>query len=545
MNAAQTSRLAALFPGIRPIDWLSRRASALVARRLLRRGSALWAAEPLRIQEAIDKVERAWALGRDPAVAIQLATMYDKANRHDDALVVLRQAHADDPHHALVRHHAAITLLRHGAPDDIRTFFEGVLEVDAADAFAHFVLRLLDSFDGWADAIVRSIEGGRDGRQPFVMALPVWGEGYVDYLLRYLCATLLSPGNLPAMAASHDVHIALFATEEVETALRRDPLFARLQRHATVDVVHYGRELVDYPALMEACYGAEPVFYSQNSLAFYYERNCKFALMSCAHYVALAAGRRAGALVSCLIADAVLNDGALPRMAELMEGADALLIHAVQMPGVTVRPLLEQRYRQPDGTLCLPTDGCARLYVEHMPPGNFADASRRLDPPLRIAWRVGPAGVLVHGNHYHPFCLRPAAFAHPLRFSTDPVDSRFLDRTSLAPDRLHLVADASITCFSIDDDPILQQLGEPAALSAPMFSLWLWGYWGRLRGLLFRAPIRYGEASPEAWREAETEAAAVVESIVAGAAAMEAGHRRRRSWAPASRRLCEARQSGK
>ena len=29
---------------------------------------------------------------RDPEIAIQLATMYDRANRNDDALVVLREA---------------------------------------------------------------------------------------------------------------------------------------------------------------------------------------------------------------------------------------------------------------------------------------------------------------------------------------------------------------------------------------------------------------------------------------------------------------------
>ncbi|WP_421999514.1 tetratricopeptide repeat protein [Reyranella sp.] len=545
MSAAERSRLADLFPGSRPIDWLSRRASALVAGRLLRDGSALWAAEPLRVQEAIDKVERAWGLGRDPAVAIQLATMYDKANRHDDALTVLREAHADDPRHALVRHHAAITLLRHGRPDDVRAFFDSVLEVDPDDAFARFIVRLLDGYDGWVDRIAAAIEGRRSARRPFVLALPVWGEAHGSYFLRYLCATLLSPGNLPAMAAGHDVHVVLFTTEEVEKSLHADPLFDRLLQHATVDVVHYGRELVDYPALMEACYGQQPVFYSQESLAFYYARNCKFALMSCAHYAALAAGRRTDALVSCLIADAVLSDGALPRMAGLMATADAVLVHAVQMPGTSVRPLLEERFRQPDGTLCLTSESCERLYVEHIPAGNFADAERRLDPPLRVAWRVGEQGLLVHGNHYHPFCLRPASFDHPLRLTIDPVDSRFLDRTSLQASRIHLVTDASIACFSIDDDPILEPPGAASSLSVPMASLWLWGYWGRLRGWLFRSPIRFGDAPPEAWRQAETEAAALIGDIVEGASAMEAGRPRRSSWSLSSRWLCEARRSGK
>ena len=64
----------------------------IAAKGLLREGSALWSAEPHRVREAIDKVEQAWALTRDPEIAIQLATMYDRANRNEDALVVLRQA---------------------------------------------------------------------------------------------------------------------------------------------------------------------------------------------------------------------------------------------------------------------------------------------------------------------------------------------------------------------------------------------------------------------------------------------------------------------
>jgi hypothetical protein len=166
---------------------------------------------------------------------------------------------------------------------------------------------------------------------------------------------------------------------------------------------------------MQACYGHEKVHYSQNSLAFYYERNCKFALMSCAHYVALSAGRATDAFVSCLVADLALNDGALLAMATRMSAADAVLAHAIQMRGKILRPLLEHQFRDADGILRLSSESCARLVIEHIPADNFADAGRSIDPPLRIAWRVGDDGLLIHGNHYHPFLLRPKAFDHPLR----------------------------------------------------------------------------------------------------------------------------------
>ena len=167
---------------------LGSRATDFVAAQLWREGSALWSAEPHRVQEAIDKVEQAWAMTRDPEIAIQLATMYDRANRNDDALVVLREAFRRNPDHALLRHHAAITLLRHGTPGDIRDFFESVLEVDAQDAFARFVMTLLDRYDAWVAQLASSIDRKRDGRQPFVITLPVWGETPSAYCERFFCA---------------------------------------------------------------------------------------------------------------------------------------------------------------------------------------------------------------------------------------------------------------------------------------------------------------------------------------------------------------------
>jgi hypothetical protein len=405
-----------------------------------------------------------------------------------------------------------------------------VLEVDAQDAFARFVVTLLDRYDAWVEQLASSIDRKRDGRQPFLISLPVWGETHSAYCVRFFCASLLSPNNLPALASNHSVHIAVFTTEESEKALRAEPLFCRLGEYATIHVVHYSADLVGYRAAMEACYGHEKVHYSTNSLAFYYERNCKFALMSCAHYVALAAGRATDAFVSCLVADLVLNDGALPAMAKRMSGADAVLAHAIQMHGKVLRPLLEQQFRGADGVLRLSTDTCTRLVIEHIPVDNLADAGRSIDPPLRIAWRVGDDGLLIHGNHYHPFLLRPKAFDHPLRLSIDPVDSRFIDRTSLDEGRIDIVQDASIVCLGVD--PILDALQDgEGAPSVPRFALWLWGYWGRLRGRLFRSPLRYGSLERrEEWERVEAAAASLVDAIVAEAARLDEANQARRSW---------------
>ena len=511
---------------------LTRAATEFVAKRLRQEANRIWAGQPHEIAKAIDRLEQAWALTRDPDMAVQLATMYDKANRNGDALVVLREAFRRDPHHALVRHHSAITLLRHGEATEIRDFFDSVIALDPDDGFARFTLSLLDRYEHWIGQLAASIETARDGRQPFIIACPVWGQPFAEHFVRYLCAGLLSTNNLPRIATRCAPHLAIFTTAETEAYLRADALFGRLSQHATIHFMRYEDEDAKFGKTMDACYGGTKVYYSKRSLAFYYARNCKFLLMSCAHYVALAAGRRTDAYVSCQVADTILNDGALDVIAEKLAGpVDAVLINSIALDGPVIRDAFDRYSRRPDGVLEITAADCTRIVVEHLPAYNFADDQGRPRIPLRMCWRVGAQAVLVHGNHYHPMGLRPRAFDHPLHLSTDPVDSRFVDRSSLRLDRVHLVQDASIVGLSIEDGPLEEQLvvGE-ASLPLEDVAFWLWGYWGRLRGALFRSPLRFGSAPPQNWREAEATASAIVDAIVARAAAFEEERQKMRSW---------------
>jgi hypothetical protein len=511
---------------------LARAATDFVAKRLHQEANRIWSEHPHEIATAIDKVEQVWALTHDPKIAVQLATMYDKANRNHDGMFVLRDAFRRHPDHALVRHHAAITLLRHGEAGDIRDFCDSVVAVDPDDAFARFTLSLLDRYETWVTQLATAIAAASHGRRPFIVACPVWGQPFADHFVRYLCAGLLSTNNLPRLAERCAAHLAIFTTAETEAYLRADAMFRRLGEHSTIHFMRYESEDVNFGQAMDACYGTTKVFYSKRPLAFYYARNCKFLLMSCAHYVALAAGRRTDAFVSCQVADTILNDGSLSLIAEKLEGsADAVLINSIALDGPVIRAAFDRYSRRPDGVLEITAADCTRIVVEHLPAYNFADEEGRPHIPLRVCWRVGPEAVLVHGNHYHPMGLRPGAFDHPLHLSTDPVDSRFVDRSSLALRRVHLAQDASIVGLSIEDGPLEEQLvvGE-SALSIEDVAFWLWGYWGRLRGALFRSPLRFGTATPEQWQAAEAKAFAVVDAVVGRASALEEGQHKRRSW---------------
>src|SRR5260370_9125134 len=118
--------------------WPWRSASTFVAKGLLKEAKRAGADDPRRIHEQIEKIEQAWTLTHDPRIAIRLATTCDRVNRNEDAPVVLREAFHRDPRHPLVRHHAAINLLRHGAEPDIRDFFPSGLKMDPECACPQF-----------------------------------------------------------------------------------------------------------------------------------------------------------------------------------------------------------------------------------------------------------------------------------------------------------------------------------------------------------------------------------------------------------------------
>lgn len=512
-------------------DWLRRYARAYLAKGLAHDGARLWQDDRLRINQAIAEVEQAWTLTHDPQAAIQLCTMYDLANRNDDALVVLREAFRRHPRHALLRHHAAITLLRHGAPGDVADFFGSVLALDPDDAFARFVQSMLDRYDGWVSDLVASIRKAPAGRQPFVICVPVWGQPFTDNFVRYCCASLLAVNNLPALARDHSVHLVIFTSRETAARLEADPLLGRLRAYATIRFMLYDDQQLGFGKAMEAHYGREPVYYSQRSLAFYYARTCKFVLMSCAHYVALAAGRLTDAMVSCYVADSLLSDGSLPRVAAILaKDADAILLNGLQLPAAVLRPLLERRFRRDDGSLQLSGKDCEALLIEHLPAYNFARPDGQAQIPLRVCWRVGDSGILAHCNHYHPVGLRPKAFAHPLRLTIDPVDSRFIDRTSIEASRLHIVQDASLVALSLEEGPLPEQLAAgDSSLSPDDLAFWLWGYWGRFRARLFQTPLRFGPRGDH-WRPVEVEAGKIIDDVVNRVLALEEDNRRRRSW---------------
>ena len=60
----------------------------------------------------------------------------------------------------------------------------------------------------------------------------VWGDQFRNYFLQYCLASLLSPGNIPALAGSRPAEFIIATTAEDWQAMRETAIFQELQRHA-------------------------------------------------------------------------------------------------------------------------------------------------------------------------------------------------------------------------------------------------------------------------------------------------------------------------
>jgi len=70
---------------------------------------------------------------------------------------------------------------------------------------------------------------------PFYILMPVWGELYVDYLLKAGLATMMSPGNIPALPNLKDSKFIFLTTEEDAERIKKTNLYSDLAKLLTVE----------------------------------------------------------------------------------------------------------------------------------------------------------------------------------------------------------------------------------------------------------------------------------------------------------------------
>ncbi len=253
----------------------------------------------------------------------------------------------------------------------------------------------------------------------FHFVMVVWGAPYIDLMVNAALPTLLSSGNLPALAdASHSEFIFYTAPAD-EEIIRAAPSVACL------------RELM--PIRFEYIDPSEPV--------------TKYALMGKAHGNAVRRARDEKAHAVVLAPDAIIADGSLRTLARLAhEGKRAVMTLGPRIAQETGFPAFQERCTgQTSSTITITPRDLVRFLMDHLHPEMqlyFVDSTRFSSYPVYCFWSMGDHGILARAFHLHPLMIDCSRIESLDALFRDTIDGQFIGNAIGRWSDIHVESDS-------------------------------------------------------------------------------------------------------
>lgn len=205
-------------------------------------------------------------------------------------------------------------------------------------------------------------------RLKFHVITNVWGERHTGLFLGMTLPNVLSQGNLPALAAAHEVRYRIYTTPADRARIEQSDAGKRLAKIAPIDF-------------------ATPLGDRTPDVSYHVHWFHRTA----------AEAKRAGAVAVFIPPDTLWSDGTLRRCGEVMaQGFKAVATPFLQVSAETCLPEVLERFAGPDGSLCIPPADLADLGRRHLHPLTAAamPASPHSRPALEMYWPVAGEGIL-------------------------------------------------------------------------------------------------------------------------------------------------------
>jgi hypothetical protein len=210
----------------------------------------------------------------------------------------------------------------------------------------------------------------------FHVFMAVWGERYIDTMVRLTIPTMLYAGNLPALAARHQCKVVFFTREAEEAAIRAAASVIRLAAVVPIEFVHFDPD------------SAANVYLA----------------MSDAHHRGALAAQRDGARGMIAAPDMLFADGSLGRLADYAErGKVAVMCTGIRLLQEAAVPALAPRIDAPIGSREM-----VALALEHLHPEMrryFVTSPDFSTFPSMCCWDLGGKGILMRCLHLHPLMI--------------------------------------------------------------------------------------------------------------------------------------------
>lgn len=255
-------------------------------------------------------------------------------------------------------------------------------------------------------------------RLRFHLLMAVWGEPYIETMVELAIPSLLSAGNLPALAARHDCRVVFFVRASEEARIRRAPSVERLARLVPIELVHIEPD------------GAADAY----------------AAMSAAHLRGCVAATADGAKAIFLFPDGVFADGSLGKVGVYAEqGKVAVICAGPILARESALPALRARV----ASAPLSARALAALMRRHLHPEarrSFIDSPNFCTWPTLVYWSLGAKGMLMRGCHLHPLMIDVELIASFEPLTRGTVDGLLLGETLDDWSAIHAETDSDNIC---------------------------------------------------------------------------------------------------
>jgi len=334
------------------------------------------------------------------------------------------------------------------------------------------------------------------GKLPFYYVMVVWGEKYVESLLKVTLPCVMAPRNLSALSNLEESRFLIITTPEDEPKIADAPIFSSLRDTITTQILTPPWLDHDLPYFLKAARG---------------------------HMMAAELAVENGAFCVYLAPDFVLSDGALLHLESLArQGKEAVMIPGIRLVRESLLQELAQRNLfKPDSPISL----SSRALVD-MALGHVHEEDQRYNwghpcfarAPVVCTWNVQKEkGLLIRAFHLHPILVSMQGIRDLSSLESNTIDGDFLGYNIGDWDKIHVEQDSdNIVMFSLTEKderrlPLIPNVASIERVGALAYSVLV----NPLHRYFFTKAIKLHCAElNENWRDAEDTTARLVYKIL-------------------------------
>ncbi|MGE3874299.1 MAG: hypothetical protein AB7F74_15215 [Parvibaculaceae bacterium] len=253
----------------------------------------------------------------------------------------------------------------------------------------------------------------------FQLVMAVWGDSYIDTMLRATIPMLLSSGNIPALSNLSSSDITFYTRPEDERNIRDAAVVRHLQKFLAVRIAY-----ID-PTTEKSKYNA----------------------MATAQWMAALRAQVEGAHCLMLGPDFVIADGSLATLSRLAAaGKSAVMSYGPRLKQQAMLNILDDM-RGNGSSITISSRQLVRLTLEHLHPESASSFVSSDCFPHRPSFCLWPAkdGFLLRGFNLHPIMIdlsESSPIKHLDIMRTDASDGHFIGHATGRWSSIHVETDS-------------------------------------------------------------------------------------------------------